>query len=116
MKNILLLSIALPLLVSSCKKVSDNIYKIEYGIVCTDCMVSYTSDQQGNQLSEYHKSTGWAYSFNARKNQEILLMAYNTSPNPQGVTATIKMNGGILETRTTYCPISGVSFCVDTVK
>lgn len=116
MEKILLLSFALPMLLSSCKKVSDKIYKIEYGIGCTDCMVAYTSDQQGTQSSAYHKSTGWTFTFNAKEGQEVLLMAYNTSSAPQGVTATIKLNDEILETRTTYCPISGVSFCVDTVR
>ncbi len=113
-KYLLLVSVIITLL-PSCKKASDSIHKIEYSIGCTDCMVAYTADQQGNQLSEYHKSTGWTYNFNAKQHQEILLMAYNTSSSPQGVTATIKLNGEILESRTTYCPISGVSFCVDTI-
>lgn len=116
MKKTIPLLFALVLLFSSCKKESDQVYKITYSIGCTDCMVAYTSDQQGNQLSEYHKSTGWTYSFNAKKDQEVLLMAYNTSSNPQGVTATIQLNDEILKTRTTYCAISGVSFCVDTVR
>ncbi|MBK7147540.1 MAG: hypothetical protein IPH78_01650 [Bacteroidetes bacterium] len=116
MKNIFLLfSIAITLL-PSCKKASDSIYKIEYSIGCSDCMVAYTADQQGNQISEYHKSTGWTYTFNAKQGQQVLLMAYNTSSAPQGVTSTIKLNDEILETRTTYCPISGVSFCVDTIQ
>ena len=79
-------------------------------------MVAYTSDPSENQLSEYHQSTGWTYSFNAKKGQQVLLMAYNTASAPQGVTATILLNEDTLETRTTYCPISGVSFCVDTVR
>ncbi len=116
MKKAITILLAVALLFSSCKKESDQVYKITYSIGCTDCMVAYTSDQQGNQLSEFHKSTGWTYSFNAKKDQEVLLMAYNTSSAPQGVMATIKLNDEILKTRTTYCAISGVSFCVDTVR
>lgn len=114
-KNILLFSVMLTLL-SSCQKQSEQIYKIDYSIVCSDCMVVYTADQSGAQQTENHKSTGWTYGFNAQKGQEIIMLAYNTSSVPQGVTATIKLNGEILESRTTYCPISGVSFCVDTIQ
>ncbi|MBL7778825.1 MAG: hypothetical protein JNK66_11105 [Chitinophagales bacterium] len=102
--------------ITSCTKESAATYKIEYAIGCTDCMVAYTANQNGDQASEFHQSTGWSYTFNAKKNQEVLLMAYNTSSAPQGVTATIKLNGAVLKTRTTYCPISGVSFCVDTIR
>lgn len=116
MKKAFTLLFAGALFFSSCKKENSQVYKITYSIGCTDCMVAYTSDQQGNQSSEYHKSTGWTYTFNAKKDQEVLLMAYNTSSNPQGVTATIELNDEILQTRTTYCAISGVSFCADTVR
>lgn len=116
MKHTLLFCFIVLIMVSSCKKEDTQVYEVTYNIGCSDCMVAYTSDQQGNQLSEYHKSTGWAYNFSAKKGQEVLLMAYNTSSNPQGVTATIMLNGNVLETRTTYCPISGVSFCVDTIR
>jgi hypothetical protein len=109
-------SFFLTLLFSSCKKENDAVYKVTYSIGCSDCMVAYVSDQNGTQVSEYHKSTGWTYSFNAGKNQEVLLMAYNTSSVPQAVTATITLNGAILSTQTNYCAISGVSFCADTIR
>lgn len=111
----------LPLLVlvtffASCKKEKEETYKISYSIGCTDCMVAYVADQAGNQSTAYHQNSSWSYSFNAQKNQEVLLLAYNTSSAPQGVTATIMLNDELLETRTTYCAISGVSFCADTVR
>jgi len=112
----LLWSITLITTIASCTKNDKEVYKVEYSINCTDCMVAYTSNQNGDQASEFHQSTGWSYTFNAKKNQEVLLMAYNTSSAPQGVTATIKLNGTVLKTRTTYCAISGVSFCVDTIR
>lgn len=119
MKQLFVLLSTVALLFSSCKKGSspnDTIYKVEYTIGCSDCMVAYVSDQQGSQLSEYHKSTGWTYTFNAKKNQEVLLMAYNTSSAPQGVTATIKLNNTVIATQTNYCAISGISFCADTIR
>ena len=114
-KSLLMLTVTL-LAFSSCKKESEQVYKIEYSIGCTDCEVIYVSGQAGTQATEFNQNSSWTYSFNAKKNQEVLLLAYNTSSTPQGVTATIKLNDAILETRTTYCPISGVSFCVDTIR
>ncbi len=116
MKNIILLLAFITIALSSCKKENEQTYNVEYSIGCTDCEVIYISDQNGTQSTEFNKNSSWKYSFNAKKNQEVLLLAYNTSSAPQGVTATIKLNNEILETRTTYCPISGVSFCVDTVQ
>ena len=116
MKKFTLLFASLTLLLSACKKEDEQVYKISYTIGCTDCSVFYTSDQAGTQFQEYNQNSSWTYSFNAKKNQEVMLMAYNTSSAPQGVTATIKLNDEILETRTTYCPISGYSFCVDTAR
>lgn len=119
MKNVYAFLFVALATVSSCKKGSspdDTIYKVEYTIGCSDCMVAYVSDQKGTQLSEYHKSTGWTYTFNAKKNQEVLLMAYNTSSAPQGVTATIKLNNSVIATQTNYCAISGISFCADTIR
>lgn len=118
MKNLLLLSIILACTVSSCKKETNETkkYTISYGINCNECDVFYTADQAGTQQSQYKKSTGWSYSFEAKQNQEILFLAYNNTSTPQGVTATIYLNGAVLETRTTYCPISGYAFCVDTLE
>ncbi|MFN8285243.1 MAG: hypothetical protein U0V74_00745 [Chitinophagales bacterium] len=103
---------------SSCKKeeAKPKVYKVTYNIGCSDCMVAYVKDTNGGQASEYHQATGWSYSFDAKLGQEVLLMAYNTSDHPQGVTATIKLNDSILVTQTNYCAISGTSFVVDTIR
>ncbi len=116
MKQIFILVSIITFALSACKKESEQIYKVDYSIGCTDCEVIYVSDQSGTQSTKFHQNSTWTYSFNAKKNQEVLLLAYNTSSAPQGVTATIKLNDIILETRTTYCPVSGVSFCTDTVR
>jgi hypothetical protein len=105
----------------SCKKDSDNnnnvpLYKISYNIGCTDCEVIYVSDSLGNQSTEYHQNSSWSYSFHGKKNQEVLMLAYNTSDHAQGVTATIMLNDTVLKSRTTYCAISGISFVVDTIR
>lgn len=116
MKNILFVLTITTMLISSCKKETAKVYKVEYAIGCTDCEVIYTSDTEGNQLTEFNQNSTWNYSFNAKPGQEVLLLAYNTSSAPQGVTATIKLNGLVTKTRTTYCPINGISFCADTIR
>ncbi len=126
MKNLSLLLFVFALLFSACKKEtettltntnpSSKTYKVKYTIGCTDCEVIYVSDTLGTQSTAFHQNSTWTYSFNAKKNQELLFLAYNTSTAPQGVTATIFLNDTILVTRTNYCPISGYSFCVDTVR
>ncbi len=116
MKKSLLFAAGLIFLITSCKKEDEKIYKVEYSIGCTDCQVIYVSDQSGTQTTEFHQNSSWNYSFNSKKNQEVLLLAYNTSTAPQGVTATIKLNGAVLKSQTTYCAVSGLSFCADTVR
>lgn len=125
MKRILSLLFVVALLFSACKKETSTTtntnpvsktYKVKYTIGCTDCEVIYVSDTLGTQSTVFHQNSSWTYSFNAKKNQELLFLAYNTSSAPQGVTATIFLNDTILVTRTNYCPISGYSFCVDTVR
>ena len=116
MKKFTLLFAALTLLLSACKKDNEEVYKVTYSIGCTDCLVFYISDQAGTETEEDNQNSSWTYSFNAKKGQQVMLLAYNTSSAPQAVKATIEVNDEILETRTTYCPISGYSFCVDTVR
>lgn len=116
MKKLLLLLTVSALTISSCKKENSQAYKVEYSIACTDCEVIYVSDQAGTQATEFHQNSSWKYSFNAKKGQQVLLLAYNTSSTPQGVTATIKLNGNTLQTQTNYCPVSGDAFVVDTIQ
>jgi hypothetical protein len=120
MKKIILLLIVSALL-ASCKKESSNLainktYKVKYTIGCTDCEVIYYKDSMEGQQTEYHQNSSWSYTFYGKKNQAVLLLAYNTSSAPQGVTATISVNDSVLTTQTTYCPISGDAFVVDTLR
>ena len=91
-------------------------YKVTYEIGCTDCEVIYYSDSAQTNATEYHRNNSWTYTFYGKKNQEVLLFAYNTSSIAQGVTATIKLNDSVLTTQTNYCPISGDAFVVDTLQ
>ncbi|HLP50652.1 MAG TPA: hypothetical protein VK154_07180 [Chitinophagales bacterium] len=117
MKKVIPLLVIICLLVSSCKKEGQpQVNTVEYSIGCTDCMVVYVSDQNGTQTSEYNQNSSWTYSFDAAAGQQVLLMAHNTAASHQSVTATIKQNGAVLKTKTTYCPINGISFCVDTIR
>lgn len=120
MKNVFVLIIAAISVLASCKK--DTIhseqkhYKVTYKIVCTDCQVIYVSDTIGTQSSEFNKNSNWSYTFNGKKDQELLFLAYNTSSAAQGVTATILLNDTVLATQTNYCPVSGYAFCADTIR
>ncbi len=114
MKKTLLPFIAFLFLLASCKK--ENTYKVTYSIGCTDCEVIYYKDAKETQATEYHQNSSWTYSFNGKKGQAVLLLAYNTGGAPQGVTATITVNGTVLTTQTTYCPVSGDAFVVDTLR
>jgi hypothetical protein len=116
MKKLFPLLLILAFLASSCKKEGATVYNVSYTIGCTDCEVIYVSDQAGTQSTEYHKNSSWTYSFAGTKNQQLLLLAYNTASAPQGVTATISMNNAVLSTQTTYCPVNGTAFCVDTIQ
>ncbi len=92
-------------------------YKVTYEIGCTDCQVIYYSDSMQTQAVEDHQNSSWTYTFYGKKGQEVLLFAYNTSSQAQGVTATIKLNDTTtLTSYTNYCPISGYSFVVDTLQ
>lgn len=114
--TLLLFIFGLTCLFSSCKKEDNKTYKVTYRIGCTDCMVVYVSDTEGLQKTEYHQNSSWTYSFNGKPGQQLLLLAYNTSSAPQGVNAKILVNEVVTKDRTTYCPINGSSFCVDTIR
>ena len=120
MKKIFVLLVVITVAISSCKKENTNpaqeIFKVKYTMVCTDCEVVYVSDTSGTQSTAYHQNNSWSYTFNAKKDQQLLFLAYNQSATPQGVTATILLNDSVLTTQTTYCPFNGSAFCVDTVR
>ena len=120
MKKTLVLLVVISVAFFSCKKenspLAQKTFKVKYTIGCTDCEVIYVSDTSGTQTSEYHKSTGWSYSFNGKKNQQLLFLAYNTSSVMQGVSATISINDSVAATQTNYCPVSGDAFVVDTIQ
>lgn len=121
MKKISILLLFIAFALSSCTKVCKDcpdikIYKVKYTMVCSDCEVVYVSDTEGTQTTEYHRSTGWSYTFNGKKNQQLLFLAYNTSSVMQGVTATISVNDSVVVTQTNYCPVSGDAFVVDTIQ
>lgn len=117
MKYFLSLLLLAVLGAAGCKKETvAKTYRVSYAIGCSDCEVIYVKDTEGTQQTEYHQNSNWSYTFMARQGQEVLLLAYNTAGAPQGVTATIRLNDSILRTQTTYCPVSGVSFVVDTIR
>ncbi len=104
-----------------CKKddndtLKSDTYKVQYNIGCTDCMVVYIADSLGTQQTEYNQNSSWSYVFFGKKEQEVLLLAYNTANAPQGVNVKIAVNDSTIKDKTTYCAISGVSFVADTIR
>ena len=131
MKKLFMLIAIISLAFFSCKKEnskplrntgvnsSDTVqktYKVKYTIGCTDCEVVFYKDSLQNQQTEYHQNSSWSYTFYGKKNQSVLLLAYNTSTASQGVTATISVNDSVLTTQTNYCPVSGDAFVEDTIR
>lgn len=116
---ILLLCIAT--ITNGCKKdnngtLKSETYKVQYNIGCTNCMVVYVADSLGTQQTEYNQNSSWSYVFFGKKEQEVLLLAYNTADAPQGVNVKIAINDSTIKDKTTYCAISGVSFVADTIR
>ncbi len=119
MKKILPFVPLMSMVFSSCKKEEEVVQEperhVEYKIGCTDCEVIY-NNSQGQSVTEYNQNNNWSYSFDGKAGDVVLLFAYNTSSVPQGVTASILLNGSTLQEQTNYCPISGYSFVVDTLE
>ncbi|GDX53225.1 hypothetical protein LBMAG27_22720 [Bacteroidota bacterium] len=67
-------------------------YKVTCEIGCGDFEVIYNSDSAQTSATEYHKNNSWSYTFYRKKNQVVLLFAYNSYSVAQGDTATIKLN------------------------
>jgi len=122
MTRIILLMFCIATIVGCKKNDTDNdlpkakTYKVQYNIGCTNCMVVYVADSLGTQQTEYNQNSSWSYTFFGKKEQEVLLLAYNTASAPQGVNVKIALNDSILRDRTTYCAISGISFAADTIR
>ena len=118
MKKVYFFALLIIILITSCKKENNTLktYKVVYSIACTDCEVIYYKDSLQTEQTEYHKNNSWTYTFNAQKGQAVLLLAYNTSSQPQGVTATISLNDSVLTTQTNYCPIASDAFVADSVR
>lgn len=114
MKKSIYLVFSVFLLLISCSKTEDEL-KVTYNVSCTDCMVVYTSDTAETQTTEYHQTTGWSYTFNARHGQEILFLAYNTHTQPELLTAQVFLNDVLIAADTAYCPISGYAFIVESI-
>lgn len=114
----LIIALLASVLIASCSKdnnTNSNSYTVQYNIGCSDCMVIYVSDTAGTQTTEYHQNSDWSYTFEGKRGQEVLVLAYNTSSAPQGVNVRIAVNDSITKDRTTYCPINGVSLASDTL-
>jgi hypothetical protein len=104
------------LFMSACKKENKSKnatqkFTISYEMSCTDATVTYSIDET-NTTSEYHKSSGWTKSFEAKKGQTVHLIVYNTSSVPQGVGAKILLNGKVIKEGTNFCPISGYTWLI----
>ncbi len=114
--NLTILFLACCLLACQKEEQEKASYHVKYHIGCTNCMVVYISDTAGTQITEHQQNSEWTYSFYGQKGQKILLLAYNTSTFHQSVNVKIHVNDSLRKDRTTYCPVNGVSFAVDTLR
>ena len=89
--------------------------KLRYEINCPECYVVYYTENQ-EQIAVSGESTGWFVELDVNAGFVALIAAQNQSGSATAVTATIKVDGEILKTKTTYCPISGTVLVTDTIQ
>ncbi len=88
---------------------------LRYEIDCPECYVVYYTENE-EQIALSGESTGWFVELDVQSGFVALIAAQNQSGSAASVTATIKVDGEILKTNTTYCPISGTVLVTDTVQ
>lgn len=134
MKNLMLFTstlffISILLFTTSCKKedVNENMNEqneqtaveqektLRYEIECPDCYVVYYAEDE-EQISSPGESTGWYVELDVKSGFVGLLVAKNQSESPAAVTATMKLDGEVIQSKTTYCPISGTVLVTDTIQ
>lgn len=93
----------------------DQTKKLRYEINCPECYVVYYTENQ-EQIAVSGESTGWFVELDVNAGFVALIAAQNQSGSPASVTATIKVDGEILKTNTTYCPVSGTVLVTDTIQ
>lgn len=87
---------------------------VSYQIRCTDCFVSCTGPN-GVMQNFFHQNDSFAYSFEAKAGDTLLLVAQNTSNVSQTVTGMILLNGGVRALKGSTCPINGTVVVSDTL-
>lgn len=88
---------------------------LRYEIECPDCFVVYYAENE-EQISSTGESTGWYSELEVEPGFVSFIAAQNQSGSPAAVTVTIKLDGEILKTKTTYCPVIGTVFVTDTIQ
>jgi len=120
----LLLSISFIVVLASCKKEENPIQDenpapqkktLRYEITCPNCFVVHYEENE-EQVSSSGQSTGWYKELQVDPGFVALIAAQNQSGSPVAVTATIKVDGVVLKTQTTHCPVSGTVLVTDTIK
>lgn len=122
--KILFLSISFLVVLTSCKKEENPIQEenptpqkktLRYEITCPSCYVVHYEENE-EQVATSGQSTGWYKEMEVDPGFVALIAAQNQSGSAAAVTATIKVDGVILKTQTTYCPVSGTVLVTDTIK
>ncbi len=88
---------------------------VSYQIRCTDCFVSCTGPN-GVMQNFFHQNDSFAYSFDAKAGDTLLLVAQNTSSVSQTVSGYILLNGGVRALQSSTCPINGTVIVSDTLE
>lgn len=102
------------ILIGCKKKQVEQQRDVTYKIQCTDCYVVW--EENGTQKNIQHVNSNWSVTFDGLKDSLVLVCAMNTSSQPQGVGATILLNGDTLKHAINYCPISGTVIVTDTLQ
>lgn len=104
------------LILPGCKKGNgDDTRTVKYSIQCADCYV-ICYDENGDEKTWEHQNSSWTYSFEGESGDVLLLFAYNTSNNPAMVGGKVEVDGTVTDEETSYCPVSGNIFVVDTLN
>jgi hypothetical protein len=116
----LILLLATPLILISCNKddeLNENIppKTVTYQISCNDCFV-FWKDENGEQQNASNQDSSWEYTFEGKSGDLLELGVMNTQDTYGYTSASILLNGEVLNTCNSGCPITGAALVVDTLQ
>ena len=112
----LILLLATPFILISCNK-ADKITPntITYKISCNDCFV-FWKDENGEQGSSSNQDSSWEYTFEGKTGDCLELGVMNTQGLYGSNSVSILLNGEVLNSCSSTCPITGSAMILDTLE